>query len=128
MITKKCPKCGDNIELKLKKCPKCGEEQKSIISKHPILTAILTFLILSSGSSYLKNNNLITSKVLTNPTAITSYLVKSEEPKDITVYVTRTVHKYHRSGCQYLRQSQIEISLSAAKQSYGPCSRCNPPR
>jgi hypothetical protein len=51
-----------------------------------------------------------------------------EEPKEVTVYITKTGEKYHSNGCQYLRQSKISISLEDAKQSYGPCSRCNPPR
>lgn len=56
---------------------------------------------------------------------------KIEEPvsKEITVYVTNTGSKYHREGCQYLRQSQIPISLDdAISEGYEPCSRCNPPR
>ena len=45
-----------------------------------------------------------------------------------TVYVTRTGKKYHREGCSSLRRSKIPISLADAKQRYGPCGRCNPPR
>ena len=42
-----------------------------------------------------------------------------------TVYITKTGSKYHRSGCSYLRQSKIAISLSSAKaQGYTACSRC----
>lgn len=42
-----------------------------------------------------------------------------------TVYVTNTGSKYHRAGCQYLRKSQIPISLSDAKASgYSACSKC----
>ena len=48
--------------------------------------------------------------------------------KDMSVYVTRTGKKYHREGCSSLRRSKIPISLAKAKQRYGPCSRCNPPR
>ena len=44
------------------------------------------------------------------------------------VYVTRTGKKYHREGCTSLRRSKIPISLVEAKQGYGPCGRCNPPR
>ena len=45
-----------------------------------------------------------------------------------TVYVTRTGEKYHSNGCQYLRKSQIAISLQDAVNSgYDACSRCNPP-
>lgn len=50
------------------------------------------------------------------------------EPEEETVYITRTGSKYHRSGCQYLRRSRIPVSLKEAKQSYGPCSVCRPPR
>ena len=45
-----------------------------------------------------------------------------------TVYVTRTGKKYHRESCSSLRRSKISISLAEAKERYGPCSRCNPPR
>jgi len=46
----------------------------------------------------------------------------------VTVYKTRTGSKYHTSGCSYLRQSKIAISLSDAKaEGLTPCSRCNPP-
>ena len=44
------------------------------------------------------------------------------------VYVTRTGKKYHRASCSSLRRSKISISLADAKQRYGPCGRCNPPR
>ena len=44
------------------------------------------------------------------------------------VYVTRTGKKYHRDGCRSLSKSKIPISLVKAKQKYGPCGRCNPPR
>lgn len=47
----------------------------------------------------------------------------------VTVYITRTGHKYHRAGCRYLRQSKIAISLSSAKANgYTPCSICHPPQ
>lgn len=43
------------------------------------------------------------------------------------VYITKTGEKYHRDGCQYLRKSQIEITLSEAKSlGYTPCSVCKP--
>lgn len=48
--------------------------------------------------------------------------------QDVTVYVTKTGAKYHRAGCQYLRQSQIAMKLSEAKKKYTACSKCNPPR
>lgn len=48
--------------------------------------------------------------------------------QSVTVYVTKTGSKYHVDGCQSLNKSKIAMSLSAAKVSYGPCSKCNPPR
>ena len=44
------------------------------------------------------------------------------------VYITRTGKKYHRVWCSSLSKSKIAISLAQAKQRYGPCSRCDPPR
>lgn len=42
-----------------------------------------------------------------------------------TVYITDTGSKYHRYGCQYLRQSCHEISLTDAEaQGYESCSVC----
>ncbi|SCJ17195.1 Uncharacterised protein [uncultured Flavonifractor sp.] len=53
----------------------------------------------------------------------------SEEPVEVTVYLTKTGEKYHSDGCQYLSRSQIPISLADAKAGgYTPCSKCNPPR
>ena len=43
----------------------------------------------------------------------------------VTVYVTYTGSKYHRAGCQYLRESQIAIDLNEAiREGYTACSRC----
>lgn len=42
-----------------------------------------------------------------------------------TVYITNTGSKYHRYGCQYLRQSCISINKSdAISYGYTACSRC----
>ncbi|MDE0681648.1 MAG: hypothetical protein OXI63_01915 [Candidatus Poribacteria bacterium] len=49
------------------------------------------------------------------------------ETSEEQVFVTRTGKKYHREGCISLRRSKIPISLTEAKQRYGPCGRCNPP-
>ncbi|HZY79290.1 MAG TPA: hypothetical protein VFE50_07200 [Cyclobacteriaceae bacterium] len=46
-----------------------------------------------------------------------------------TVYITKTGKKYHRAACQYLRKSQIEISIrEAVDRGYTPCSVCEPGR
>jgi hypothetical protein len=45
-----------------------------------------------------------------------------------TVYVTKTGSSYHRSGCRYLSQSKIAITLEeAVEQGYAPCKVCKPP-
>ena len=73
------------------------------------------------------------STAKSKPTATVTPIPKQEidepETKEITVYVTKTGEKYHRDGCQYLRKSQIPISLdNAVDTGYGPCSKCDPPR
>lgn len=52
----------------------------------------------------------------------------SGEADGTSVYITRTGAKYHRGSCSYLRQSRIAVTLSEAKASYNPCSRCKPPQ
>jgi hypothetical protein len=48
-------------------------------------------------------------------------------PKEVTVYVTKTGGKYHRSNCSYLRKSSIPMKKSdAIAAGYTACSRCNP--
>lgn len=52
-------------------------------------------------------------------------LQQASEEQSTTVYITNTGEKYHRDGCQYLRQSKIAISLyDAKKQGYTACSQC----
>ena len=48
-----------------------------------------------------------------------------EAQQEVTVYVTRTGKKYHKKGCRW---GYIPMPLAEAKQRYGPCLRCNPPR
>ena len=48
---------------------------------------------------------------------------------EVTVHITKTGETYHNAGCSYLSRSDIEITLSEAKErGLTPCSRCNPPR
>lgn len=51
----------------------------------------------------------------------------NSQSQEVTVYVTESGSKYHRSGCQYLSKSKISMDLSSAKISYDPCSKCHPP-
>jgi competence protein ComEC len=50
-----------------------------------------------------------------------------EDIEGIKVYVTKTGTKYHNEVCQYVKNGKIAIDLDKAKESYGACSRCNPP-
>lgn len=45
------------------------------------------------------------------------------------VFVTKTGECYHVSGCRYLANSRIAMTLKEAKaEGYRPCSVCDPPR
>lgn len=61
----------------------------------------------------------------TEPSGSSGGSTSSGNTQSVTVYVTNTGAKYHKAGCQYLRQSQNAISLNDAKASgYTACSRC----
>lgn len=54
---------------------------------------------------------------------------RAEQPKEQTVYITRTGKKYHRARCRYLAKSKFPMALSEAKeQGYTPCKVCRPPQ
>lgn len=58
-------------------------------------------------------------------TTTTKKKTTKKKTKSVTVYVTNTGSKYHKSWCSYLNQSKIPISLKNAKaQGYTACSRC----
>jgi hypothetical protein len=78
------------------------------------LWLIFTILLLTVSACGSKSDSKsTTSQVVTN--------------KEQTVFVTRTGKKYHRDGCQYLRQSKRKIELSSAtKKGYTPCKVCRP--
>lgn len=45
------------------------------------------------------------------------------------VHITETGTKYHKAGCQYLKKSDIEVTLSKAKEmGLTPCKKCKPPK
>lgn len=61
----------------------------------------------------------------TEPSGSSGGSTSSGNTQSVTVYVTNTGAKYHKAGCQHLRQSQNAISLNDAKASgYTACSRC----
>ena len=78
-----------------------------------LLLALFVLLLTISGCGSKSDSKSTTSQVVTN--------------KEQTVFVTRTGKKYHRDGCQYLRQSKRKIELSSAtKKGYTPCKVCRP--
>ena len=78
------------------------------------LWLILTVLLLTVRACGTKSD----SKSTTNQVSTS---------KEQTVFVTRTGKKYHRDGCQYLRQSKRKIELSKAiNKGYAPCKVCRP--
>ena len=59
------------------------------------------------------------------PTTTNKPKTEKNDANSITVYVTDTGSKYHKKGCQYLRQSSNPMSLEKArKRGYSACSRC----
>lgn len=52
---------------------------------------------------------------------------QAAQQNSYTVYITRTGSKYHRAGCQYLRQSCIKSDVNSARaRGLTPCSVCCP--
>jgi hypothetical protein len=50
-------------------------------------------------------------------------------PETVTVYITNTGEKYHRSGCRHLAKSKIPIELTdAQRRGYTACKVCRPAR
>ncbi len=49
-----------------------------------------------------------------------------EKSEDITVFITKSGKKYHSQNCTYLKGGGISKKLSEVKDSYSPCSKCNP--
>lgn len=47
---------------------------------------------------------------------------------EITVYTTKTGHKYHRDGCSYLKSRRAITLTRAVAMGLTPCSRCKPPK
>lgn len=50
------------------------------------------------------------------------------EADSTTVYVTPSGTKYHRPNCRYVTNRAKPIPLEKARQAYGPCKVCQPPR
>lgn len=84
--------------------------------------------VIKLGTQQKSNNNKNSSPTKSAPSKTTKKApTGSTSNKEVTVYVTNTGSKYHRSGCRYLKKSKIPIKLSEAKsQGYTPCKVCKP--
>lgn len=80
-----------------------------------------TIVFESDGSKITVNNVASKPFILQKSPVISAYNVNT------IVYITDTGSKYHRSGCKYLSESKIPISLSEAVIHHNPCSVCDPP-
>lgn len=81
----------------------------------------------TTGSSDSGSKN--TSKETASKPSPTPKPELKTETKSVTVHMTKTGSKYHSAGCQYLKKSDIEISLDDAKAlGLTPCSKCHPPK
>jgi cytoskeletal protein RodZ len=66
-----------------------------------------------------------TSSTVTVATAILPLVATND---GVIVHITETGKKYHRAGCGYLKESDIQVTLAEAlARGLDPCSRCDPP-
>lgn len=77
-----------------------------------------------------ENNALLrTTPALAESLSEETTTIAETTQKEVIVHITKTGSKYHSSGCQYLRKSDITVTLAQAKnKDLTPCSKCNPPR
>lgn len=54
------------------------------------------------------------------------YVAPEGKKSSETVYITDTGHKYHRSGCRFLKSKHAISKKAAIQQGYQPCGTCNP--
>lgn len=54
------------------------------------------------------------------------YVAPEDKKSSETVYITDTGHKYHRSGCRFLKSKHAISKKAAIQQGYQPCGTCNP--
>lgn len=61
--------------------------------------------------------------------ALCSVAVAAKSDSETKVHITKTGKKWHAKGCQYLKKSDIIITLAEAKKrGLTACSKCDPPK
>ena len=100
-----------------------AEIYRTDLSGTIIATSDGTSIILDKSASPIKTTAPPTVEPTVKPTPKPTIVQKS-----VTVYITKSGEKYHRSGCRYLAKSKIAIKLAdALSRGYTPCKVCKPP-
>ena len=104
---------------------------ESIQTKPETESAINTEVYTESPETVAPETEILTTEAPVVETYVTEAyetMAPETEPPEITVYITNTGSKYHRSTCRYLSDSKIETTLSnAIASNYEPCGTCHPP-
>lgn len=83
----------------------------------------------SSTTQIIETTTQEVTTIETTTEEVTETTTSTVQNVEVTVHITKTGEKYHSAGCQYLKKSDISISLSDAKsRGYTPCSKCHPPQ
>lgn len=109
---------------------------KAIINVLQTIIAIVLIIVVIVNNVDLPSSNKSSVTIHPETTAViiedvdnVSVQQAEDDEASIYVYITDSGEKYHRLGCQYLRNSCHEITLSKAKRrGYTPCSKCRPQR
>lgn len=102
--------------------------QNASVSSQQTETTTIDETTLAETTTIETTQEITTTQVETTTVEETT-TVQETTKKEIIVHITNTGSKYHSSGCQYLRKSDIETTLKDAKsRGLTPCSKCNPPK
>lgn len=102
----------DSLNAKITKL----EDQKELISQDRLR-------IKEEKEKLEKEIESLNDKINELEESVSKNVVKNDN--SVTVYITESGSKYHKSWCSYLNNSKIPISLNKAKQrGYTACSRC----
>lgn len=86
---------------------------------------VQTGTIVSIADVYIKSSGADHPVLQTQSTTLK--IQNNGNAQDLTVYISKTGSKYHKTGCKYLKSSAIPLALShARKKGYSSCSVCFP--
>ncbi len=101
-----------------------AQTQKQSVLKTPLEDLFLAEE--NAGYDYTSDSPRIDTTTKSQTQAISTVAAETDaDSLSEIVYITDTGEKYHRDGCQYLRQSKHAISLEDAQnEGYTPCKKC----